>query len=297
MNMRELIRTELPLNRKERFFTGTVFPMLVCKDNFKHFNLFTSLIEGYDDVHEVSSFSDIQFFTEYSLAESIVSKADRDRFRDPPRAKDTPDVIILLTKQPKTMLSIEAKMYDVPDAYQLKTQMDSQRKHIEYLRDTLQIERIRQLALLPLGLCEQVSYQKNNTRYVSRSEYQIVTWEELYQKYKDVCRDDYFLHLLKLALDLYPELQSHPWISSNCELKICGREIYEKYKQGALAVKTMGRDKGLDGECLRRDIESGRWKTQQYETSSQECLPTDNWFLIQEFVKRVDQGLAGSDVP
>jgi len=297
MNMRELMRTELPINRKERFFTGTVFPMLVCRDNFKHFKLFTSLIEGFDDMHEITSLWDIQFFTEYSLAESIVTRADRDRFRDPPRAKDTPDIVVLLTKRPKTLLSIEAKMYDVPDAHHLKTQMDNQREHIEYLRHTLRIERVCQLALLPLELCEQVSYQKNSTHYVAGSEYQIITWEALYQMYKNVCRDDYFLHLLKLALDSYPELKSRSWLSSSCELKLCGREIYEQYKQGTIAMKTMGRDRGLEGEHLKRDIDSGKWKTQQYETSSQECLPSDNWFLIHEFVQRIDKGLTESDVP
>ena len=35
MTLEELMKSELPLNRKERFFTGTVSPMIVCRDNFK----------------------------------------------------------------------------------------------------------------------------------------------------------------------------------------------------------------------------------------------------------------------
>jgi len=30
MSLAELAETRLPFNRKERFFTGTVLPMLVC---------------------------------------------------------------------------------------------------------------------------------------------------------------------------------------------------------------------------------------------------------------------------
>lgn len=44
MSLEEMLRTELQLNRKERFFTGTVFPMIVCKDNFRHLHLLLSLL-------------------------------------------------------------------------------------------------------------------------------------------------------------------------------------------------------------------------------------------------------------
>lgn len=291
MSVKDLIDSELPLNRKERFFTGTVFPMLVCRDNFKYFNLFTSLIDGCGDLNVSPSSPNIQFFTEYSLVESIITKADKDRFPNPPRTKDTPDIIVLLAETPKTLLSIEAKMYDVPDAYKLKTQMDKQRKHIDYMKERLNIGAVYQCALLPEKLCEQVSYQKKGYYYILESEYQAITWEALYDKFKHVCPDDYFLNLLKLALDSYTDLVSHSWVSSNCELKLCGRDIYKKYKSGTFNMNIMGRDKGLDGEPLKRDIESGRWKTQQYETSSKDSFFTENWFSIEEFVKQIDTKL------
>lgn len=34
--MAELVDHGLPLNRKERFYTATVLPMLVCTDDFGH---------------------------------------------------------------------------------------------------------------------------------------------------------------------------------------------------------------------------------------------------------------------
>lgn len=34
----------LPLNRKEKFYTATVLPQIICSDNFRNFRLFLDLI-------------------------------------------------------------------------------------------------------------------------------------------------------------------------------------------------------------------------------------------------------------
>ncbi len=286
--LKDLVNAELPLNRKEKFFTGTIFPMLVCRDNFKYFNMFTSLINGCAELKISAISPNIQFFTEYSLLESIVTKADKNRFPSLPRTKDTPDIIVLFNGIPKTLISIEGKMYGVPDAYTLKTQMDNQQKHVNYLKERLNIAKVFQCALLPKKLAEQVSYEKDGLKYVLESEYQIITLEELYRRYKEVCPEHYFLNLLKLALDSYDNLVSRSWVSSNCELKVSGWDIYQKYKSGTFNMKIMGRDKGLNGDPLKRDIAAGKWKTQQYETSSKDSFPSDNWFSVEEFVKQID---------
>ncbi|MCC6556300.1 MAG: hypothetical protein IT372_25345 [Polyangiaceae bacterium] len=44
MSIAHLADTGLPFNRKERFFTGTVLPMLVCADDFAHFGRLTDLV-------------------------------------------------------------------------------------------------------------------------------------------------------------------------------------------------------------------------------------------------------------
>lgn len=64
----------LPLNRKERYYTGTVLPMLIASDRFAHLHHFLTLCEL--DVkpfgrEAVSGAPGIQFFTEYNLVESI----------------------------------------------------------------------------------------------------------------------------------------------------------------------------------------------------------------------------------
>jgi len=71
MSLEEIHSAELPLNRKERFFTGTVFPMITCKDNFAHLHILMSLL-GVSPIPTIVANPDetnIQFFTEYSLQE------------------------------------------------------------------------------------------------------------------------------------------------------------------------------------------------------------------------------------
>jgi hypothetical protein len=62
-----LFDTALPMNRKERFFTGTVFPMIVCADEFRHFGRFLRLSRVGDRTIQVASAANIQFFTEYGF--------------------------------------------------------------------------------------------------------------------------------------------------------------------------------------------------------------------------------------
>ena len=64
----------LPLNRKERYYTGTVFPALVCAENFKYFDRFLALLNHGGEFFDVSTDNvNIQFFTEYGLFDSLFS--------------------------------------------------------------------------------------------------------------------------------------------------------------------------------------------------------------------------------
>jgi hypothetical protein len=58
----------LPFNRKERYFTGTVLPMLACSEGFAHFPRLLRLCGVPDDKCRVPE--RLQFYTEYSLREA-----------------------------------------------------------------------------------------------------------------------------------------------------------------------------------------------------------------------------------
>lgn len=283
MSLSGLMDTELPLNRKERFFTGTVFPMLVCRDNFRHFHHFTSLIPGYEPQHVDPNpdTANIQFFSEYSLVESI-SDSSRARFPNPPRAKDTPDVVILIKDARKVLIALEAKMYDVPTRTEMLVQLRHQRELLRFIQAKLQIgdDSVYHFALLPEQLANELGHLGVPT----------ITWQRLHETYREVFGDeDYFLALLGLSLESYDKLVSHRVsFGNNSEATIPGEGLYTAFRAGTLTYTVMGRSLGLHGELLRDDLASGRWRSQEYEVSSALTPPNRNWFLISQFLDLVD---------
>lgn len=73
---------------------------------------------------------------------------------------------------------------------------------------------------------------------------------------------------------------------SNAETKLTGAVIYEHHRAGALTTPWMGRQGGLNGAELTKDITSGGWRTQLYECSSKP-VQNRNWFTVAEFVARI----------
>ncbi|HEX6359583.1 hypothetical protein, partial [Actinophytocola sp.] len=65
-----LLDQTLPLNRKERYYTGTVLPAIVCADNFAHLGRLANLLPTGDlDVRAEPEDCTALFFTEYGLSE------------------------------------------------------------------------------------------------------------------------------------------------------------------------------------------------------------------------------------
>jgi hypothetical protein len=286
---------ELPMNRKERYFTGTVFPMIVCKNNFKYFYQFLSLIDGCNDLLQLKTpnmdfQNNIEFFTEYSLLESVFREEDKNRYQNLPKTKDTLDIIVLIKKEPKILISIEAKMFDAPDGRKLKAQMDRQKVHIEYIQRQLNLTHVFQCALLPQVLAERVKNSQGPA--FQGSGYQILTWNQILEEYRQFqdYNGDYFLNVLDSALDSYGDLVCRPWgASKNCEMKYSGQEIYKGAKSDSFKYRIMGRTGGLNGSLLVGDITSGKWRTQMYETSSRDKLPTKNWFYTEQFIEKIEE--------
>jgi hypothetical protein len=256
--------------------------MIVGKDNFKHLHLLLSLIGGLK-VPEIIAKSDetnILFFTEYSLIESLIGKA-RSRFIGLPKTKDTPDIVIQIKSDINIIIALEAKVYDSPDAEKLNLQMNSQAMILESMKTTLAIDQVYHYALLP----EKLAVQLDGLNYP------ILTWEAILEKYAPVCRDDYFYNFLRISVDRYDELVSKGrWNPRrNCEELVTGQEILRRAKRGTLDKVSMGRDGGICGDRLRSELDTGKWKTFHYETSSKSSNELNrNWFSIEEFIKLVD---------
>src|SRR5271166_663280 len=180
--------TWLPMNRKERYFTGTVLPMIVCSDNFSNFGKFLALIDTTYDAAEWESNQIIQFFTECNLRESIFTPEDRNRFaNNVPETGHTPDVMILFRRRHRRLLVvIEAKMFDNVTLREMGEQLKLQRQNVlSKLIEPLQLtwDDIIQVALIPTAF---VANRQSDKWHDSLGEQvRVVTWEQLISTYKN----------------------------------------------------------------------------------------------------------------
>ena len=273
----ERAQTRLPLNRKERFYTGTVLPMLVASDGFAHLHRFLGLCgldvdpRADDSGHPLDGTAPVQLFTEYSFAESVFTDRDRKRFPDPPSHADTPDVVLT---GPDWLLAVEAKMFHTPSPAALNAQLRRQRVLVDYWATQFGIarERVAHVLLAPAGL---------NTAGVRGS---VVTWQQVRDAYANVA-PQHWLGVLEDALARYGQLRSQP-STANADAVLTGAAIVEAHADGTLAYTHMGRGGGLDGAALTADLASGAWREQRYEVREGAEAPNGNWFPIGEFVAR-----------
>jgi hypothetical protein len=280
MSIAHLADTGLPFNRKERYFTGTVLPMLVCADNFAHFGRLTELTGlGRLVVDATPGSANVQLFTEYGFAESLVGAAKK-RFPGAPTSRERPDVMIYVAGPRQALLAIEAKMYDRPSAAELKIQLTAQTTQVNYLAAQLGVEasQVAHVALLPARLAGDVGPLPVRT----------VTWEQIRDTFADVA-PPYFVEVLRVALERYDHLAAPRVMTfgTNAEVKLTGAEVCRRHRDGTLTLGWMGRRGGLLGPELAKDLTTGTWRTQHYECSSK-AVGNPNWFTVADFVAKID---------
>lgn len=267
----------LPLNRKERFYTGTVLPMIIAAEDFVHLGRFLRLC-GLEDAPRADEpgrgAETIQFFTEYSLVESVHTTDERARFAPLPREKDTPDVVLAGSDW---LVAIEAKMFDGPAPRQLAEQTRAQAVVVASMARGLDLPpaRVRHVALLPTGYGP------------TALDVPVIRWEAVLEAYRDV-GPRYWLGVLEVALRRYPELVSPATdFSANSDAEMTGGEIEVAYKAGTLSHAWMGRGGGFAGPKLAQDLDSGSWRSRRYQVAM-ESPGNRNWFAIEDFMRRID---------
>lgn len=290
MSLENMMQTGLPMNRKERFFTGTVFPMIVCAEGFRHLDTLARLMDQGElpAVESDPARANIQFFTEYSLVESIYDRQTKKRFPHPPKTKDTPDIVVLVRGAKTVLIALEAKMHHWPQLHSLVKQLKAQREQLEYLREHLSIDEIWHSALLPRGFMPELGDRVPAGAHDPG--FHIVCWEDLLAEYRRVRPDDdYFIGVFDLALRHWESLCSQPLAYGvNAEQKVKGGVIVRLFGSDP-SLSVMGRSGGLPGSTLAEDIYSGNWRNQEYEVSSSAEPPNKNWFHISEFIELVAQ--------
>jgi hypothetical protein len=269
----------LPMNRKERYFTGTVLPGLVGDNGFAHLHRLLALC-GLSDVaaecREAGSRSggqDVQVFTEYGFAESVYTHKDKQRLDDRPLERDTPDLVLM---GPDWLLAIEAKMYHRATRNALARQAIRQKVIVEYWtrRFHLSSDRVAHVLLLPDGLA------------TARKPLPLplVTWEQIRDAYS-VVGAAYWYGVLRSALDRYDELASpEPTFRGNADELLTGEDIVKGHAGGTLPYEWVGCQGGLNGKLLAEDIAAARWREREYEVRVDALPGNHNWFSVAQFV-------------
>ena len=277
-----LFGERLPINRKERYYTGTVLPMIVASDGFKHFGRFLDLCGVSEVAVEADPVSsNIQFFTEYGFKESLVDGAEN-RFSDP-GGRDTPDLVVYVESQPSLLLGVEAKVFHRPSIAGVREQLQKQAQLLSVMADGVGTRpSVHQVALLPAGL-----------RMPERiDETPVLTWERVADTFRDIA-PPYWIGVLDEALRRYDRLASQPGSGDtyrqNCDDVIIGQEIYARHRQGDTTYTWMGRNRGLYGPEIQGDLRTGKWRTREYEVRYDPLESNRNWFPIVDFIRLVEQ--------
>ena len=272
----------LPLNRKERYFTGTVLPMIVAAEGFQHLGRFLRLCGlriDENDLRPADGYLPLQFFTEYGFGESVYTDADRTYWHEVIDA-DTPDVVVAGSDW---LLAVEAKVFHDPTANDLTAQMERQAKLVRLWREKLALpaDRVRHVLLLPERLAQRVGTLS----------FDVVTWEDVVDTY-DRIGPQYWVSLLKTSLNRHAELESRPVLfGKNADKKLPGATIVKLFADGAADFDWIGRKGGLVGGPFQNDLATGKWRTTTYEVTGGGTAPNRNGFALADFVEAT--GAAG----
>lgn len=263
----------LPFNRKERFFTGTVFPGLVAGTGFWHIQRLLNLF-GLPATPQVGEFAQIQFLTEYGFAESVFTDEDKEKWGSA-FTRETPDIVI---HGPDWLLAIEAKMYHAPSGASLNEQMAAQAPIIDHWRTVLELEpdRVVHALLLPDRLARR--------ERAALTHHRVVTWEALLDAFRHI-GPSYWVSVLIQALARHPELESRTLSQPNAEAIMTGAEIVDDAMSDAPTVSFVGRIGGSGGVRFAADVETGGWRNQRYQVRSTAVKETNrNWMPVSEFL-------------
>ena len=283
----ELLKTELPLNRKERFYTATVLPALLFHDGLRNFYTFLKMIKNFPEtINEHASGTDFLFFTEYNLKEASGERNIGRKISTP--TNETPDIVIEVLKPTKVFVIIEAKMFAAAKQTDLVEQVIRQKLAIvEPLKQSFKLEQATfyHVAIVPRAL------------KISETEhFQVLNWEGFIEDKRFTFQDCIFYNYLRCALENYDKLvQEEMWTyPSHVTFYLTGEEVYLNGK-GDKTV-WVGRKQGR--QTFIKDVVNNSWRKRKYCACSfkpEKGIP-GQWINSEEFTSIVDKNNVTSEL-
>ncbi|MDQ1079335.1 hypothetical protein [Pseudoroseomonas cervicalis] len=197
-------KPRLPMNRKERFYTGTVLPGIIWSDRLQRF--LAMLGPGYQGIEVSPDGSNVLFFTEYDLRDAIRGNrsAGWQHLCEEEKSDysgDTPDLVILIEGPRPLLLVIEAKLFSNATKDGITGQIERQKNCV--------VEPLKRI----LGDCEilQIALLTDKARAIlfpcgTRTDFEILTWDCIVGGYREVSEAGYWVEVLDYALRSYDEL-------------------------------------------------------------------------------------------
>ncbi len=110
----------------------------------------------------------------------------------------------------------------------------------------------------------------------------IIRWKDLAKRYND---DE----ILNRADEVYEYSKPFSKRGRYSDIKLSGTDLVEAFHEGKQWWVGRGGG-GLSGDLFKKDIISGRWKTQMYEVNTKsDTPPSRNYFSLEVFAKAVEE--------
>ena len=276
---KKTLNEELPINRKEKFYTATILPSLLFHNGLSNFYHFLKQIINFPpEINERETGDNFLFYTEYNLKESAGKKSVGIEIETD--SGETPDVLIEILKPSKVFVIIEAKMFQNLNQNEFSRQMKSQRNVvIKALKKKFHLndDKIFHIGLVPkeLNFCDTIDYQ-------------IINWEIFnFKTFK--LRGNYSHNFLRFALENYSTLVADKSTKQASTVKgyIKGSELYDMAKKGE--ILWIGRKGGK--LSIQNDVSQGIWRNKNYcwnENKPSKGMQ-GNWISNDVFASIIDE--------
>ena len=202
-------------------------------------------------------------------------------------AKDTPDVVVLVTEPEPVLIALEAKMYDRPSKAELLKQLAAQKLNsISCVPTWPTIWRCHESAWR-IGRCCPRKAEQHDAR--PGDAHRHVGTNSCCVRRR---RSALLSRRARCNSSRYDDLVSK-WAGYQ-DAELAGAKLVTRWLAGDSTWPHMGAAGGLAGHRLSKAIADGSWATREFQCRHQELPGNNNWFTVEAFIQALAS--AGVDV-